>query len=57
MAAAGVSFAGAQPTAVIATSPPAEGSLSGASVAALLAQHKVPGASLAIVERGAIVAT
>ncbi len=57
MAAVGASLVRAQPTAVIATSPPAEGPLSSASVAALLAQHKVPGVSLAIVERGAIVAT
>jgi CubicO group peptidase (beta-lactamase class C family) len=56
-AAAGVSLARAQPTAVIATTPPAEGPLSSASVAALLAQHKVPGASLAIVQSGAVVAT
>ena len=56
-AAAGVSLARAQPTAVIATTPPAEGPLSSASVASLLAQHKVPGASLAIIRDGAIVAT
>jgi CubicO group peptidase (beta-lactamase class C family) len=56
-AAATASLARAQPTAVIATAPPAEGPLSSASVAALLAQHKVPGASLAIIRGAAIVAT
>lgn len=56
-AAAGISLAGAQPAAVIATSPPTEGPLSDALVAPLLAQHKVPGASLAIIRDGSIVAT
>jgi len=56
-AAATASVARAQPTAVIATEPPGEGPLSSASVGALLAQHKVPGASLAIVRNSAIVAT
>jgi CubicO group peptidase (beta-lactamase class C family) len=56
-AAAGVTVARAQPTAVIATAPPADGPLSSASVASLLAQHKVPGASLAIIRDGAVVAT
>lgn len=53
----GVSLAGAQPVDPIPTEPPADGPLSRASVAALLAQHKVPGASLAIVHSHAVIAT
>ena len=56
-AAVGSSLAGAQPTTVIPSEPPADGPLSTASVDALLAQYKVPGASLAIVQNNAIVAT
>jgi CubicO group peptidase (beta-lactamase class C family) len=39
-----------------ATQPPETGPLSGRAVAALLTQHKVPGASLAIINDGALVA-
>jgi CubicO group peptidase (beta-lactamase class C family) len=53
----GSSLAGAQPTAVIRAEPPGEGPLSAAEVGSLLAQNKVPGASLAIVQSGSIVAT
>jgi CubicO group peptidase (beta-lactamase class C family) len=47
----------AQPTAAIGTAPPGQGPLSAADVGSLLAQLKVPGASLAIIQNGAIVAT
>jgi CubicO group peptidase (beta-lactamase class C family) len=55
--AVGSSWSRAQSTAVIKTEPPAEGPLSAGAVASLLAQNKVPGASLAVVQNGAIVAT
>src|SRR5262245_9564059 len=55
--AAGSSFFPAPCSAAAATEPPASGPLSAAEVGSLLVQHKVPGASLAVVQKGEIVAT
>jgi CubicO group peptidase (beta-lactamase class C family) len=41
----------------VRTQPPAEGALSAGAVGALLQQHKVPGVSLAIIEKSSLIAT
>ena len=55
--AVGAPLAGAPSAAAERTEPPGDGPLSVKEVGSLLGQHKVPGASLAIIQNGEIVAT
>ena len=55
--AVGVPRSGTPSAAAVRTEPPGDGPLSVKEVGSLLGQHKVPGASLAIIQNGEIVAT
>ena len=55
--AVGVPLSGTPSAAAVRTQPPGDGPLSVKEVGSLLGQHKVPGASLAIIQNGEIVAT
>jgi hypothetical protein len=55
--AVGAPLAGAPSAAAERTEPPGDGPLSVKEVGSILGQHNVPGASLAIIQNGEIVAT